>query len=124
MANLLEDTLASMNMHGKTVDDIAWIGSKHMEIPIDKFMKLADKWYDGGFGAQEVATDLVVVFNDGTWLERHEYDGSEWWEYKKTPQRPNFLMENPIAVMRSQVPDRYNTFFDMLAEMNGLVKEC
>lgn len=124
MVNLLEETLACMNKHEKTIGDIAWIGSKDMEISVDKFMQLADKWYDDGFGGQEVAVDLVVAFGDGSWIERHEYDGSEWWEYKKTPQCPNFLMENPIAVIQSQVPDGYNTFYDMLAEMNGLVKEC
>ncbi|QNI21485.1 hypothetical protein [Salmonella phage 3sent1] len=29
-----------------------------------------------------------VWFTDGTWLERGEYDGSEWWEYKATPAIP------------------------------------
>ena len=30
-----------------------------------------------------------VTFTDGTWIERHEYDGSEWWEYKETPSLEN-----------------------------------
>ena len=29
--------------------------------------------------------NIVIVFEDGTWLERGEYDGSEWWEYKQKP---------------------------------------
>ena len=33
----------------------------------------------------QVADDLVVV-GDSWWLERHEYDGSEWWEYKEKPK--------------------------------------
>jgi hypothetical protein len=24
-------------------------------------------------------------------MERAEYDGSEWWEYKRTPEIPSFL---------------------------------
>ena len=32
--------------------------------------------------ALEVAEDLVVV-GDNWWIERHEYDGNEWWEYKE-----------------------------------------
>jgi len=28
---------------------------------------------------------------DGTWTERREYDGSEWWKYMKTPEIPEKL---------------------------------
>lgn len=41
--------------------------------------------YDHGFGGQNLFG--WVVFDDGTWLERGEYDGSEWWEYKQCPTR-------------------------------------
>ena len=41
--------------------------------------------YDNGYGGQEVAADLVIVFKDGSWLERHEYDVAEGWGYSKTP---------------------------------------
>lgn len=40
--------------------------------------------YDSWYGGQELFWE--IVFNDGTWLERWEYDGSEWREYKKTPE--------------------------------------
>ena len=40
--------------------------------------------YDEGYGSQRLFG--TIVFKDGTWLERHEYDGSEWWEYKKLPK--------------------------------------
>jgi len=36
------------------------------------------------FGSQELGG--IIVFNDGSWLERREYDGSEWWEFQQTPQ--------------------------------------
>lgn len=39
--------------------------------------------YDAGFGGQELYG--TVVFADGTWLTRGEYDGSEWWEYHCCP---------------------------------------
>lgn len=47
--------------------------------------------YDDGFGSQSLFG--IVWFKDGSWLERHEYDGSEWWEYKKTPAIPTVLTE-------------------------------
>jgi len=35
--------------------------------------------YDDGYGSQEL--EGIVLFKDGTWLEREEYDGSEWWRF-------------------------------------------
>ena len=35
---------------------------------------------DDGDGAPEVATDLEIRFQDGTYFVRAEYDGSEWWD--------------------------------------------
>lgn len=48
--------------------------------------------YDSGYGKSEVAEDLVIV-GDGWWLERNEYDGAEWWEYKETPKQINEVKE-------------------------------
>lgn len=46
--------------------------------------------YDDGYGSQELFG--VVWFKDGTWLERNEYDGSEWWKHKVAPKIPNILL--------------------------------
>jgi len=45
--------------------------------------------YDNGYGEQKLFG--YVVFKDGTWLERSEYDGEEWWEYKKTPSEKEVM---------------------------------
>ena len=42
--------------------------------------------YNSGYGGQELYGN--VWFKDGTWLERGEYDGSEWWEHKVCPKIP------------------------------------
>lgn len=39
--------------------------------------------YENRFGGQQLFG--FVVFTDNSWLERGEYDGFEWWEYKRTP---------------------------------------
>ncbi len=51
--------------------------------------KVKDEYldYDDGYGSQ--VWSGWVTFTDGTWIERHEYDGSEWWEYKETPSLEN-----------------------------------
>jgi len=53
------------------------------------FMLDLDFTYDNGFGGQEV--DGEIWFKDGTWADRGEYDGSEWWNYHKCPKVPTFL---------------------------------
>ena len=39
--------------------------------------------YDNGYGSQYIFG--FVVFTDGTWIERKEHDGSEWWYSKRCP---------------------------------------
>lgn len=80
MTNLLQETTDIMKEHGKTFDDVEWIGSKDGYIEIEDFIRLADVEYDRGFGAAEVAVDLIIIGKD-FYLTRGEYDGSEWWEY-------------------------------------------
>ena len=88
MVNLLHETLKVLREHGKSPKDVRWVGSKDGEFAITwkEFEKIANVEYDSGFGWQEVAKDLVVV-GDDWWLERHEHDGSEWWEFKTLPKK-------------------------------------
>ncbi len=85
--NLLEETKRVLKKHGHTLSDIVWVGCEDYCIGINQFIELANVDYDEGYGIEEVATDLLVV-GSNWWLERHEYDGSEWWEYKSMPQMP------------------------------------
>ena len=39
--------------------------------------------YDNGWGGQELFG--YIWYEDGSWSERGEYDGSEWWEHKVRP---------------------------------------
>lgn len=70
----------------------------------DKIITLKENWtndewlrfldglqfnYDDGFGSQHLFS--VVWFKDGSWLEREEYDGSEGWVLKRTPDIPQIL---------------------------------
>lgn len=95
MRNLKEETLKHLNYSGKSISDIRWIGNSVLEIPIDAFFEIADRPYDDGYGGIEVCEDLMVV-GDDWWLERHNYDGAEWWEFKTVPQRPQCKEEENI----------------------------
>lgn len=87
MINLLKETIEKLGEYGKTLSDVEWIGTHETVIPLAFFVELANANYSNGYGLPQVREDLMVV-GEGWWLERAEYDGSEWWEYKTMPTRP------------------------------------
>jgi len=86
--NLLLETIDNLILFGKTPCDVRWVGSCSgiYAMSWDEFAKIANIEYDEGFGGQEIARDLVVV-GDNWWMERHEYDGSENWKFKRIPKK-------------------------------------
>lgn len=80
MINLLEETLTVLKRHNKTYEDIVWVGSEDGYIDLEEFKKIANVYYDNGYGSTEIPTDLIIVGKD-FFMIRGEYDGSEWWEY-------------------------------------------
>jgi len=88
--NLLKETLHDITQSGHTPADIVFIGSERTghSCTWDEFQVLANIEYDNGFGSQEVADDLIIVFSDGSKMRRREYDGSENWEYSTPFKMP------------------------------------
>jgi hypothetical protein len=54
-----------------------------------QFVESLDFNYYNGYGGQELFG--CIWFKDGTWSNRGEYDGSEWWEHNRLPAIPNEL---------------------------------
>ena len=93
MTNLLQETEECLRSYGKTFDDVLFVMGNGLEICKRDFMRIAAGFnYDGGYGHQYVPEDLMIV-GDGWWLERGEYDGSEWWVYQTQPMRPEKMRE-------------------------------
>ncbi len=88
MVNLLRETESVLERHGKTLEDIKWVSSCGDLIPVDLFLIQADRCYDDGYGSAEVNESLIVS-GDDWWLERREYDGSEWWVFCTAPVKPD-----------------------------------
>ena len=86
MANLLRETIKVLKECNRALDEVEWVGYEECELKNWRtcFMRTN---YDDGYGGVEIPMNLVVCGKDW-WLERHEYDGAEWWEYKRQPQRP------------------------------------
>lgn len=98
MINLKDETLEMLEGYAYTVEDIEWVGSEEYEIPVDRFFELADQEYDNGYGSEKVCTDLVISMKDGSWFERDNYDGSEWWKHMAPTRRPKKRMDNVKTV--------------------------
>jgi hypothetical protein len=64
----------------------------HTQEDFTLFLDSLDFDYDNGYGLQELYG--TVWFNDGTWLQRWEHDGSEGWEYITCPEVPTELYPN------------------------------
>ena len=54
------------------------------------FFTALDFEYNAGYGLQCI--NGYIWYTDGSWSERCEYDGSEWWEHKKAPAIPFELL--------------------------------
>ena len=124
MENLLEETIKILKEYRKEISDIKWIGSYDYYVNIDDFLRVADTNYDSGYGRQEVATNLFIV-GDDWWLERHEYDGSEWWEFKSIPIKPNKVLPNFKSLTEGQARENNIDVWGWcsLEKLNGLRKD-
>jgi len=96
--NLLNETLETLEENGKQEKDVLWVGDYELYFSWKSFKEVANKEYDSGFGGEEVNSELVVIGKDW-WLERHEYDGSEWWEFKELPMKPKKLSISPKEII-------------------------
>ena len=92
--NLKRETETILNEHDKGVDDIVWMGEVgKYRVSNRHMLNYLDVEYYNDFGGHEIPLDLVVV-GDAWWLERREYDGSEWWEFKTIPQPPKAIVRD------------------------------
>ena len=98
MLNLKDETLEVLRSNGKSQSDVRWVGTAGRSIPLEAFWEKANRLYDNGYGSNEVNESLMVV-GDDWWLERHEYDGSEWWEYKEHQSQPLFVETDEVEQM-------------------------
>ena len=99
--NLLKETQDYIQLIGKQPSDIIFIGSQSSghSCTWDEFIKLSDVEYDDGYGGQEVACDLIIVFAGGEFISRHEYDGSECWSHTALFKMP--IVKKPIQILVS-----------------------
>lgn len=99
--NLYKETMEVLEEHGKTFDDVVAVCGEKFQITKDDFVKYSKTEYDNGYGVPQVAEDLLIIGAD-FWLERHEYDGAEWWEFKSMPKYKELPFKNITALTTRQ----------------------
>ena len=85
--NLLEETIKVLKENNIKQQEVLWVGAHSAYMSWNKFKAKANIEYNASYGREEINVDLLVVGADW-WLERHEHDGSEWWEFKTLPKLP------------------------------------
>lgn len=111
--NLLQETVEVLGRHGKTYDDVCFVLCKGCAFTPEAARPMLDFCYDQGYGGVEVEESLKIVGKD-FWLERHEYDGSEWYEFKQLPQLPENNKDYPFSTFRTHYdyapPEEYDDY--------------
>ena len=102
MINAKKELLEVLEQIEKTIEDIeaycilyTYKIGKSKEIKgenPDALLNFLNFEYDNGYGLRYLYGK--ILFKDNSWLERGEYDGSEWWEYKISPKKENLLKGN------------------------------
>ena len=83
--NLLKETLDVLAQCGKTADMVLFVTDGERSCAWSNFSeRAATIEYCDDYGTAAISGKLKVVGYDW-WLERGEYDGSEWWEFKTQP---------------------------------------
>ena len=66
----------------------------YTEDDYNAFLEFMDRDYDSGYGGQNLFG--TIFCEDNIWLDRGEYDGSEWWSLNKYPNLRDHFDENVV----------------------------
>lgn len=121
--NLKEETLKVLHNRGKRKEDVKYVCGEDFQISLEQFWELADTEYDSSYGAPEIATDLMLIGED-FWMERGEYDGAEWWNFRTMPDTTWLPIREITALSVRQYnalcKPRYGKIgWETLSELNG-----
>jgi hypothetical protein len=87
MENLHNETVRCLHENGKKGEDVLFVTDGTTFCSWETFKENSKFSYDDGYGGNEIDLQLKIV-GEGGWLERSEYDGSEWWTFKTLPCKP------------------------------------
>ena len=71
-------------------DQIATLPKGYDFLDVFDFCNALNFDYDNDYGSQEIFGTIWYI--DGTWSDRREYNGYEWWEHQECPTIPEILL--------------------------------
>jgi len=80
------------HIEGRTVmyvqisHEFDWCTIENIEGTLEQVLPRLNFFYNNGYGYQELRG--TIWYTDGTWSDRGEYDGSEWWQHHVCPPLP------------------------------------
>lgn len=142
---LYENTLECLQRHGKTFDDVLWIGNKDFYIDIENFVELAKKCgdsdiyhrYSDDYSTDDYAVvcvenipeDIIIVGND-FWLERKitdtclsDFFSTDCWEYREKPIKPNVKRKINVLTARQACMKYKEPFEGEYTSLNQCIKD-
>lgn len=108
MQNLKNELNNILIKNKLTLNDILWVGTRDYKINKQKFLDNINFQYDNGYGLRHIATDLIVVGAD-FYIERRDYDGSEWWHFNKIPTEPKETRDYTVFSIEQYNKLHWNT---------------
>lgn len=79
----------------------------YKEEDYNKLLEFLDRKYDSGYGGQNLFG--TIYCEDGVWIDRGEYDGSEWYNVHKYPSlRDSFDEIDVLKYERSKKIQKIN----------------
>lgn len=63
-----------------------FLRTDHTPTEYEEFLRKIDREYESGYGTQELFGEIWLT--NGEWIQRHEYDGSEYWDHMSRPDIP------------------------------------
>ena len=104
VVNFLKETLDKMIENGISPNDVLYVFNSFGYCSWEEFEKLANFDYNNGYGLVAIDLNLIVRGSDW-WLERGEYDGSEWWKFCTTPVRSVQRHDSNISLLQKYLND-------------------
>jgi hypothetical protein len=80
------------HIESRTVMDVQifhefdWCAISNIEGTLEQVLPRLNFFYNNGYGHQELRG--TIWYTDGSWSDRGEYDGSEWWQHHVCPPLP------------------------------------
>jgi hypothetical protein len=79
----------------------------YSESDLKRFYEQLDFQYNSGYGGQELFGN--VWFTDGSWLDRGEDDGSEWWVLRECPKISETVGKEKIETEKRKIYHGYRS---------------